>query len=182
VIEEKIKTHPKLNPEKTNKKQLKNPCGLHNGGHELDDCRQNPKNQKNEDKKNENARSRNSNGNNNHTREENRCTKRDGQQPTGEHHCSRSSSNASDDENEFHCITDRLKRENKGTPSSEILVAIPEKKGSKKYNTYLSLVDSGWMGYSYRHLQTDGSVQVKSNYLPQFTRKRQISTSFHMFT
>ena len=32
------------------KKQLKNPCRLHNGNHEWDDCRQNPKNQKNDEK------------------------------------------------------------------------------------------------------------------------------------
>jgi hypothetical protein len=46
VIEEQIKTHPKTNQNNSNKKQLKNPCRLHNGGHEWDDCRKNPKNKK----------------------------------------------------------------------------------------------------------------------------------------
>jgi len=46
VIKEQIKIHPKTNQNNPNKKQLKNPCKLHNGGHEWDDCRKNPKNQK----------------------------------------------------------------------------------------------------------------------------------------
>jgi len=86
-------------------------------------------------------------------------------------------------------------------------VAIPEKKGSRKYNTYLGLIDFGSSGSLINKelieyadfdiklnkkpikwdtatgtLQTDGSVKVESYYLPQFTRKRQINTSFHMFT
>ncbi len=51
VIEEHIKTHPQPNQENPNKKQFKNPCRVHNSGHEWDDCRQSPKNQKNEEKK-----------------------------------------------------------------------------------------------------------------------------------
>jgi hypothetical protein len=50
VIEEQVKTHPKSNQEHSHKKQLKNPCQLYNGNHEWDDCRQNPKNQKNDEK------------------------------------------------------------------------------------------------------------------------------------
>jgi hypothetical protein len=71
LIEENIKTHQKTNQEKTNKnKQFKNPCKLHNGNHEWDDCRQNPKNQK-EDGKTKTENNRNRNGNNNgRTREE----------------------------------------------------------------------------------------------------------------
>jgi hypothetical protein len=45
VIEEQIKIHPKNN-DNTNKKQLKNACKLHST-HEWDDCRQNPKNKRN---------------------------------------------------------------------------------------------------------------------------------------
>jgi hypothetical protein len=73
-------------------------------------------------------------------------------------------------------------------------VAISEKKGSRKYNTYLGLIDSGSSGSLINKelieyadfdiklnkkpikwdtatgtLQTDGSVQVDSYYLPQFT-------------
>jgi len=79
VIEENIKTHHKNDHDKSNRKQLKNPCRLHNGGHEWEDCRQNPKNQKNEDKNrnNENNRSRNGNNNNNRGREEQRRTESD---------------------------------------------------------------------------------------------------------
>jgi hypothetical protein len=36
--------------------------------------------------------------------------------------------------------------ENSTIPSSEILIATPESKGSKKYKTYLGLVDSGSSG------------------------------------
>jgi len=39
LIEENIKTHTKSNQDKTNKKQLKNPCRLQNGNHEWDECR-----------------------------------------------------------------------------------------------------------------------------------------------
>ncbi len=46
LIEESIKTHHKTNQEQHHKKNLKNPCRIHNGSHEWEDCRQNPKNQK----------------------------------------------------------------------------------------------------------------------------------------
>ncbi len=49
VIEEQIKTHPKGNQDIPNKKRLKNPCRIH-GTHEWDECWQNPKNNKNNDK------------------------------------------------------------------------------------------------------------------------------------
>jgi hypothetical protein len=91
-------------------------------------------------------------------------------------------------------------------PSSEILIAIPNKKGSKKYTTYLGLVDSGSSGSlvnteivqfsdfdmtmqrkttkwdaAFGTLETDGLVFIADFCLPQFTRKRLITTSFHMF-
>ena len=45
VIEEQVKIHPKTNHDhnNSNKMQLKNPCHVHNGSHEWDDCHQNPK-------------------------------------------------------------------------------------------------------------------------------------------
>jgi hypothetical protein len=86
--------------------------------------------------------------------------------------------------------------DDKSVPSSEILVAMPEKKGSKKYKTYLSLVDSGSSGSLVSKelvecadfnmklnkkstkrdtatgvLQTNGTVQIENYILPQFTRK-----------
>ncbi len=55
TLEENIKTHLKSNHDKANKnKRLKNPCRVHNGGHEWDDYHQNPKNNKNDDKNNRN--------------------------------------------------------------------------------------------------------------------------------
>jgi hypothetical protein len=128
LIEENIKTHPKSNQDKTNKKQLKNPCRLHNGNHEWDECRQNPKNQKEDGKnKNDNNRSRGGNGNNGRTREEKRRTERDGRTPQNR---SRSnSSRSSTEEEEIHVINNRREKEkevdNKLVPSSEILVAMP---------------------------------------------------------
>jgi hypothetical protein len=90
-------------------------------------------------------------------------------------------------------------------PSSEILIAIPNKKGSKKYTTYLGLVDSGSSGslvnteivqfsdfdmtkqrkptkwdIATGTLETDGLVLITDYCLPQFTRKRLLTTSFHM--
>jgi hypothetical protein len=56
VIKEQIKTNYKPTHDHTNgnnnKKQLKNPCRVHNGGHEWADGHQNPKNDKNNDKNN----------------------------------------------------------------------------------------------------------------------------------
>jgi hypothetical protein len=216
LIEENIKTHPKPNHEKTNKnKQLKNPCRVHDGGHEWEDCRQNPKNQKNEDRNrtNDNNRSRNGNGNNNRSREENRRTERSGRQSSRERNRNRSNSRTrnndtdSGTEEEYHCIHGRNeKNEEEKMPSAEILIAIPNKKGSKKYTTYLGLMDSGSSGslvnkeiveYADFNIklqkkptkwdtatgvfQTDGSVTIEQYCLPQFTRKRHITTSFHMF-
>jgi hypothetical protein len=86
------------------------------------------------------------------------------------------------------------------------LIAIPNKKGSKKYTTYLGLVDSGssrslmnkeiveYADFNIKFqkkptkwdtatgvFQTDGSVTIEQYCLPQFTKKRHITTSFHMF-
>lgn len=48
---------------------------------------------------------------------------------------------------EFHCIKSiNDKTETNKTPSSEILVAFPERKGSKKYITYLGLVEASSSG------------------------------------
>jgi len=55
VIKEQVKTN--LKPTNSDKKQnLKNPCRIHNGGHEWDDCRQNPKNLKPDEKNKTNGR------------------------------------------------------------------------------------------------------------------------------
>jgi hypothetical protein len=55
VMEEQVKTN--LKPSNSDKKQhLKNPCRIHNGGHEWDDCCQNPKNIKSDDQNKTNGR------------------------------------------------------------------------------------------------------------------------------
>jgi hypothetical protein len=216
IIEEV--THPK-----SNKKQLKNPCRLH-GNHEWDECRQNPKNQKSENKNESNDKNRNRNGNgngtgNNRNREEHRRTERPNRQPSREssrernrHRSpsrSRRESSDSESDNEYHyinCHSDNNKSNERKTPSSEILIAIPAKKGSKKYTTYLGLIDSGASGSLVNKelvefadfdvklqkkptkwdtangiIQTDGSVIIENYNLPQFSRKRNITTSFHMY-
>ena len=83
---------------------------------------------------------------------------------------------------------------------------MPEKKGSKKFKTYLGLVDSGSSGslvskelveyadYEIKLnskptkwdtatgvLQTDGTVQIEGLILPQFARKHYVTSSFHMY-
>jgi hypothetical protein len=144
VIEEQIKTHHKNSQDNPSKKHLKNPYRVHNGGHEWDYCRQNPKNQKTDDKNQNNGGGRGGNGNNNgRTREEQRRTKNN--HPTSREQ-SRSNSRSSEDEDEIYVIHNCKKEEHKKektVPSAKILVAIPDKKGSRKYKTYLGLVDSG---------------------------------------
>jgi hypothetical protein len=83
---------------------------------------------------------------------------------------------------------------------------MPDRKGSKKYATYLGLVDSGASGslvnkelvqhadFEFKLqkkpikwdtangvFQTSGTVTIEDYCFSQFTRKRQVSTSFHMF-
>jgi hypothetical protein len=216
VIEESVnvKTHPKNNQDNPNKKQLKNPCRVHNGHHEWDDCRQNPKNQK-DDGRNKNAnnnRSRRGNDGNGRTREENRRTERSERESSRNRSRNHSSSRArsasgSDSGYESHCMNSRNdEARTKTTPSSEILVAMPNKKGSKKYTTYLGLVDSGSSGslvdtklvknanFNMESnktpikwdtaggiLQTNGTALIEKLCLPQFTQKRQITSTFHTF-
>ncbi len=77
--------------------------------------------------------------------EEQQCTERDGR--TTRERSRSNSSQSSNDEEEIYIIRNRRekeeKSEEKSVPSSEILVTMPEKKGSKKFKTYLGLVDSG---------------------------------------
>jgi hypothetical protein len=205
---------------KTNKKQLKTPCRVH-GNHEWDECRQNPKNQNSEDKNknNESNRSRNRNRNvtgNSCNHEEHRCTECQGQrtsrESSREHNRHRSSSRSkressdSESDYEYHYISHQNKNDEYKIPSSEILVAMPAKKASKKYTTYLGLNDSGASGSLMNKeliefadfdvklqkkptkwdtangiMQMDGSVIIENFNLPQFSRKQNITTSLHMY-
>ena len=116
---------------------------------------------------------------------------------------SRTRHSESSDRKEYHQISNNAAST---IPSAEILIAIPENKGSKKYKTYLGLVDSGSSGslvnkgiveFANFKMQlqknsvkwdtatgsfhTDGVVTIENYHLPQFTRKRHITSSFHMF-
>jgi hypothetical protein len=126
VIEEQVKTHQKP-PENANKKQLKNPCRIH-GGHEWEDCRQNPINQKEDGKTkhNENNHSRQQNESSGRPCNENRCTKRDGENAHRERTRTRSNS--------------RTRSASKSTSSGSEYLCINNK------NDYLGLVDSGSSG------------------------------------
>lgn len=54
IIEARVKVSSKKKEHThQNEMQFKNPCQIHNGGHEWEDCRQNPKNQQ-DDGKNKN--------------------------------------------------------------------------------------------------------------------------------
>jgi hypothetical protein len=204
VIEEQVKTHPKSNQNLSHKKQLKTPCRFHNGNHQWDDCRQNPKNQKNDDKTRNNGDNNHgrNNANNNPNREENRRTESD----RSRHHSRSSSGRSSGGSHEYHNITEQEGKNQKKVPSSEILITIPAKKGSKKYTAYLGLVDSGASASLVNKelvemsdfnikvqkkptkwdtangvFNTDGTVIIENFNLPQFTRKRAITASFHMY-
>jgi hypothetical protein len=138
VIEEQVKpTNQGQNP---SKKKLKNPCRIHNWGHEWDDCRQNPKNIKNDGKdKTNNDRNRNEHNNNYRSREQRRT------EGTSTRNTPRSRSNSqtrdSDSDYEYHAFTSQKEKGkiSEHTPSSEILVALPDAKNPK--NTQHTL---GW--------------------------------------
>jgi hypothetical protein len=115
-----------------------------------------PQNQKSENKNKHIDNNQNRNG---YRTGNNRCTERHGRNPSREssrehnRHCSsrksRRKSSDSKSDNKYHYInhhSDKNKRNENKTPSSEILVAKPDKKGSKKYTTYLGLIDSGASG------------------------------------
>ena len=80
IIEARVKVQPK-HTDKThqNHKNLRNPCRLHHGSHEWDECRQNPKNQKTDDRNNTNGDNRNNRrpDGNNRGHNENRRTESD---------------------------------------------------------------------------------------------------------
>ncbi len=111
--------------------------------------------------------------------------------------------------NEYHCLHSHMNKNTKAkekVPSSEILIAMTDKKGSKKYTTYLGLLDSGASGLLINKelveyadfdtqlqkkptkwdtasgiFQTDGTVLIGQNCSPQFTRKKHITMPFYMF-
>ena len=199
MIEEQVKTHPKPSNSDNKKQHLQNPCRLH-GTHKWDDCRQNPKYNKSDGKEKPGGQNKNDNGRS----RENRCTEANGHQTTR----SRSNSRAreSDSDYEYHSINNQDAGNKSHTPSSEILIAVPNAE-TKQFTTYLGLVDSVSSGSlinkeiikngnfnlqaqkkpikwdtATRTLLTHGKVEIKNYCLPQFTRKHHIASTFHVFT
>ena len=77
IIKARVKVQPKQSDEThQNNKNLRNPCCLHHGSHEWDECHQNPKKQKTDDRNATNNNNRNNRrpDGNNQGREEHRRT------------------------------------------------------------------------------------------------------------
>jgi hypothetical protein len=187
IIEDQYKkTESKQNKYQHNGKQLKNPCRVHNGTHEWDECRKNPKNQRNsKDDKDKEQRN---------TEDRDACQQ-----------CRARAADAAGDSDEYesNCLTTH---NDKKTPSSEILVAIPRKKGSKKYKTYLGFIDTRssssllnktiventsfliklttkkilWDTQA-GSLKTKSTVMLENYFLPQFTAQRKVTNEFLFF-
>jgi hypothetical protein len=209
IIEEQVTIQPSADSN-ANKKNLKNPCKIHNGSHKWDDCHQNPKNAKSDGKHNKTGNSQSKNENNGRSREQSRTkgSSRQSRTPARSRSSSQARSSSNRESYEYNCINEKKsKQENKEqTASSEILVALPNTKNSKKYTTYLGLVDLGSSrsllnssiienaDFSVEKqkkptkwdtatgvLLTKGKVFIEALSLPQFTRKHQVSTTFHLF-
>ncbi len=145
VIEEQIKkqTTSAQQQSQLKNKHLKNPCRLHGGNHEWNDCRQNPKNAKSDGKDNKTGNSHSKNESNGRSREHRR-TEQNNRSTRRNRSSSSSRGRDSDTDYEINRISEQKEKE--GTPSSEILIALPKAKNSKKYTTYLGLIDSGSSG------------------------------------
>jgi len=123
---------------------------LHNGTHEWDDCRKNPKNAKNNEKDTKTSNGQGKTEHNSHSREQ-RHTERSSRwsrTPARSRSSSRARYSSDREGYEYNCIAKKAstKENEERTPSSEILIALPNAKNSKKYTTYLGLIDSGSSG------------------------------------
>jgi hypothetical protein len=143
VMEETIKMEKKQVNQQSGNKNIKNPCRLHNGTYEWADCRQNPKNGgngNNQQKTNGQGQKRGGNNNgNNRNREEQRNTEND--ESRNRDTPVRGRRTADYDDEELLCIMERTEETMKKV-SAKAPVAIPITKGSKKYITYLGLLDT----------------------------------------
>jgi hypothetical protein len=204
VMEENIKLEKKQSNQQGGNK-LKKPCRLHNGTHEWSECRQNPKNGgggNNQQKNGQDQKKGGNNNGNNRNREEQRNTEDDDNRNRGAQTRNRRTADYDDDEESL-CMVENAEDTRKKV-SAEVLIAIPIEKGSKKYTTYLGLLDTGcssslidgdiidetfevqsvpktkWKTQA-GTFETKGKVQVDNYIFPQFTNKRKISSTFHMF-
>lgn len=136
VIEEQVKKQASFAQQQSQQKNknFKNPCKLHHHTHEWDDCHQNPKNAERKDNKTGNGQGKTEH--NGHSREQRRTER--SSCPSWAPARSRSSIQArhsSDSERfECNCIHEKKSEQEKKeqTPSSEILVPLPNTKNSKE--------------------------------------------------
>jgi hypothetical protein len=206
IIEAQYKDKKPQHQKHAQGKHFKNPFRVHNGTHEWDDCRQNPKNQRSnnrEDKDNRDSKRERGHVTNGRSREEQRNTE---DRDACRQRRARAAEAAKDsDEYESNCL--KTEKDNgKATPSSEILVTIPRDKGSKKYRTYLGLIDTGssssllsktvventaftiensakktlWDTQA-GSFKTNSFVLFECYFLPQFTKQRKLTNTFHLF-
>jgi hypothetical protein len=174
------------------------------GTHEWDDCRQNPKNKRNnelaqKDQNQDRNRQTGNNGNNVRRREKNRNIENENENGRG----GRNHPRDEDSDYESNCI---LGEHPEGIPSAEIIITVPKDKGHKQYKTYLGLINTGtssslinkeivklssfettispketkWVTQA-GTFTTSGKVKLENYFLPQFTNKRKITSNFHMF-
>jgi hypothetical protein len=138
IIEDQYK-EPKLQNQKhAQGKQLKSPCHLHKGNHKWSDCREKPKNKRNNKQANRdnNQEHRNrQNGNYGNTMRKTEI-------PKMEMRMGAATGTASAMTHQIMNPTASLWKTMKD-PSAEILITVPKDKGHKQYKTYLGLVDTG---------------------------------------
>jgi hypothetical protein len=161
VMEENIKLEKKQSNQQGGNK-LKNPCRLHNGTHEWFECRQNPKNGgggNNQQKNGQDQKKGGNNNGNNRNREEQRNTEDDDNRNRSAQ--ARNRRTADYDDEESLCMVERMEETMKKV-SAEVLVAIPISRGSKKYTTYLGLLDTGCSSSLIDSAITDEMFQVQS--------------------
>jgi hypothetical protein len=122
---------------------------VHNGGHEWDDCRENPKNKKT-DKGNQNGSAGNNKQRNNGFQNRNnpRGNNNNGRPSWEELRNTelgndRTNNRRNDTDDEEYESNQLITQDKKNTPSAAILITMPENKGAKKYRTYLGLIDTG---------------------------------------
>jgi hypothetical protein len=200
IMEDQYREKKPQNQKHAQGKHLKNPFRVHNGTQEWDDCWQNPKNQRNnkddKDSSNRDSKGEQSSGMNGQSREEQRNTEdRDA--------CQQRRVTEDSDDYESNCL---ITVNDKQTPSSEILVAIPRDKGSKKYKTFLGLTDTGssssllnkniveFTSFAIESstkkilwdtqagsFKTNSSAMLENYFLPEFTTQRKVTSKFHLF-
>jgi hypothetical protein len=149
IIEDQVKVEKKTHWQgQENNKHLKNPCRVHNGGHEWDNCRENPKNKNNKEKAshtdtdNQNNRGKGQWTSNHSSHEENRNA--ESRQRERDSSCERGrNGHRNDSSDEEYESNQMITKGSKETPSAEIIITIPKDKGGKQYKTYLGLVNTG---------------------------------------